>query len=95
MSFTYPKYPGKFAVSLQHLKKEVRNEVRDLTALAGSNTTFRIYYKCNVLPPLTLFFSQYETHGKLFPHLIDCLCNTSLLLLFQVTVDPCKLAFSL
>ena len=33
-----PKYADKFAISLQHLKKKVRNEVRDLTALAGSNT---------------------------------------------------------
>ena len=32
-----PKYPAKFAISLCHLKKEVRNEVRHLTALAGSN----------------------------------------------------------
>ena len=32
-------YPGKFAMSLWHLKKEVRNEVRDLTVLAGWNTT--------------------------------------------------------
>ena len=27
-----------------------------------------------------------------FLHLINCLCNVSSLLLFQVTVDPCKLA---
>ena len=47
-------YPDKFAKSLLHLKKEVRNEIRDLTALAGSNTTLTIYYTSNVLPPLTL-----------------------------------------
>ena len=46
-----PNYPDKFVIYLRHLKKEVRNEVWDLTALAGSNTTFTIYYKSNVLPP--------------------------------------------
>ena len=30
-----PKYSAKFAMSLCHLKKEVRNEVSDLTALTG------------------------------------------------------------
>ena len=38
-----PKYPGQFAMSLLHHKKEVSNDVRDLTALAGSNTTLTIY----------------------------------------------------
>ena len=37
-----PMYPGKFAISLWHLKKEVTNEVKDLNALASSNTTLTI-----------------------------------------------------
>ena len=32
-----PNNLGKFAMSLWHLKKEVRNEVRDLNPLVGSN----------------------------------------------------------
>ena len=56
-SQTCPKYPGKFALSLWHLKKEVRNEARDLTALAGSNIALTIYYTSNVLQTLTIFFS--------------------------------------
>ena len=35
---TCPKYLNKFAISLLHLKKDTRAEVRDLTTLAGSNT---------------------------------------------------------
>ena len=66
-----PKYPGKFAISLWHLKKEVRNEVRDLTVLAGSNT-FTICYTSNILPPLTHFLSQYGVHKKPFLYLIIC-----------------------
>ena len=85
--------PGKFTISLWHLKKEVRNEVRDLTAWVDSNTTLTIYYTSNVLPLLTLFLSQYEIHTKLSLYLIRCSCNISLLLLFQVTVDPCKLTY--
>ena len=50
------KYLSKFAISLWH-KKEARNEVRDLTALADSDLTFTIYYTSNVLWPLTLFLS--------------------------------------
>ena len=53
----YSKYPAKFAMSLWHLKKEERNQVRDLTALPGSKAGLTIYYTFNVLPPLTLFFS--------------------------------------
>ena len=83
---------GKRAMSLWHLKKEVRNEVRYLTALVGSITALTIYYTSNVLPPLNLFLSQYGIHTKPFFHLINCLCNISLLLLFQVTVDACNLA---
>lgn len=49
-SWACPNYPGKFAISLWHLKKEVRNEVKGLTALVGSNTTLTIYYTFNVLP---------------------------------------------
>ena len=49
-----------------YLKKEVRNEVRGLTALAGSNTTLTIYYTSNVLPPWNLFLSQYGIHTKPF-----------------------------
>ena len=71
------------------LRKKVRNEVRDLTALAFSNTTFTIYYTYNVLPPLTLFLSQYGIHTKPFLHLISCLCIS---LLFQITLGPNKLA---
>ena len=85
-----PNYPGKFAIYLLYFKEEVWDEVRDLTALAGSNTTLTIYYTSNVLPPFTLFLSQFRIHTKLFLHLIICLCNISLLLLFQVTVGPCK-----
>ena len=48
----------EFVLSLWHLKKQVRNEVRDLTALASSNTTLTMYYTSNVLPPLNLFLSQ-------------------------------------
>ena len=55
-----PKYPGKFAISLWRLK-EVRNEVRDLTALAGSNTTLTVYHT-----PLNLFLSQKKIYTKLF-----------------------------
>ena len=51
-------YPGKFAISLWNLQIEVKNEVRDLTALTGSNITLTIYYTSNVLPPLILFLSQ-------------------------------------
>ena len=69
----YPKFLCKFVMSLRHLKKEVRNKVRDLTALAGSNTTLTIYYTSNVPPPLNLFLSQYGIHTKPFLHLINCL----------------------
>ena len=69
-------------------EKEIRNE----TALAGSNTALTIYYTFNVFPPLNLFLSQYGIHTKPFLNLINYLCNISLLLLFQVTVAPCKLA---
>ena len=83
------KYPGKFAISLWHLKKEVRkNEVRDFTALAGWNATLTIYYTSNVLPPLTLFLSHCWIYTKPFLHLIVCVT----FLLFQVTVAPCRLA---
>ena len=85
-----PNYPGKFAVYLFHFKKEVGNEVRDLAALAGSNTILTIYYKFSDLPPLILF--QYGIHTKSSLHLINRLRNISLLLLFQVTVAPCKFA---
>ena len=87
-----PKYMGKFAISLWHLKKEVRNEVRDLTALAGLNTVLAIYYTSMVLPQLTLFLSQYGVHAKSFLHLINCLCKITSLLLFQVTGGLYKLA---
>ena len=88
---TCPKYLGKFAMSLWHLKKEVRNEFRGLTALAGSNTTFMIY----------LLYIQYSPTIESFPLSIwnpdqlfsssDCLCNITSLLLLQVTLSPCKL----
>ena len=87
-----PKISSKFAISFWHLKKEVRNEVRDLNAQAGSNTALTIFYKSNVLPPRTVFLSQYGSHTKPFLPVINCLCNINLLLLFQVTVVPCKLA---
>ena len=70
------KYLSKFAISLWH-KKEARNEVRDLTALADSDLTLTIYYTSNVLWPLTLFLSQYGIHTKPILHLIDWLCNRS------------------
>ena len=75
-----PKHIVKFAMYLWHLKNEIRNEVWNLTALAGSSTTLAIYYTCNVLPSLTLFISQYGIHAKPFLYLINCLCNRSLLL---------------
>ena len=90
-SQAFPNYLGKFAMSLWHLKKEVRNEVRDLTAPPGSNTILLIYYTSNIFLPLTLFFSQYGIHTKPFVHLINCLCSITPLL-FQVTVGLCKLA---
>ena len=67
---------------LWHLRKEVKNEVRDFTALIGSNTAL----------PLTLFRSQYRIHTKPFIHFINCFYNITSLSLFQVTVGPCKLA---
>ena len=76
-----PEYPVKFAMSLWHLTKEVRNEARDLTALANSNTTVTICYTSSVLPPSNFFLCQYGIHIKPFLHLINCLCNISLLLL--------------
>ena len=74
-----------------HLKKEVRNEVRDLTALAGSNT-ITIYCTSIPLPPLTLFLSQCGIHTVPFLHLINCFWNLNSLL-FQVMVVPCELAY--
>ena len=65
-------------------------EIRDLTALAGSNTSLLIYYTSNVSSPLTLL-SQYGILTMPFIHLINCLYNISSLL-FQVSVGPCKLA---
>ena len=50
LSWACPKYQGKYAVFLWHLKKEVTNEFRDLTALAGSNTALTIYYTSSVPP---------------------------------------------
>ena len=50
-----PKYPDKFAISSPDLKKEVRNEVKDLTALADSDNTLTICYISNVFPSWTLF----------------------------------------
>ena len=82
-------------INLQYLYDIVRKKSgmknKDLTALAGSDTTLTIYYTFNILPPLTCFFSQYGIHTKPLLHLINCLCNISLLL-FEVTVGPCKLA---
>ena len=66
-----PKYLDKFAMSLWHLKNEVRNGVRDLTVLATSNT-ITVYYASNVLPPMNLFLPQYEVHVKPLLHLIVC-----------------------
>ena len=73
--------------------KEVRKEVRDLTALAGSNTTVTICYASNVLLSLIRFLFQYGIYTKPFLHLINCLCNVSSLL-FQVTEDLYMLACS-
>ena len=55
-----------FAISLQYLKKEVENEVRDLTALAGSITALTILYTSNVLHhwPFSLF--KIESMPSLF-----------------------------
>ena len=87
-----PNYQGKFTISLGHLKKRVRNEVRDSTELAVLGTSLVIYYTSNVIPPLTYFLSQNGIHNKSFPHLINCLCDISSLL-FQVVVGQCTLAF--
>ena len=85
-------YPNKFAISLSYRKKEVGNEVRDLTALAGSNTTLTVYYIHCAHTIDSFLLSQYEIHTKPFLHLINSLNNINLLLLFQVKVGPCKLA---
>ena len=67
----------KYRLNLQYLcdivTKEVKNEVRNLTALALSNTTLTIYCTSNVHP--TIFLSQYGIHTKPFNYLINCLCN--------------------
>ena len=76
---------------LGHLKKKVRNEVRDLTAVAGSNTTLTIYYTSNTLAPLTISSLNMEGLTKPFLHLINCLRSISSIL-FQVTVGSCKFA---
>ena len=73
-------------------KKEVKNEIRDSVAPAGSNTAITVYCTSNVIPPVNLFLSQYEIQKRLLLHLINCLYNISLLLLFQVTVGLYKLA---
>ena len=57
--------------------------------LARSSTTFVSYHTFNILSPMTLFLSQYESHAKPFLHLINCLCNISSML-FQVVLGPCK-----
>ena len=64
-------------ITFWHLKKEVKNEVRDLNALAGSNATLTIYYTFHVLPPFTFFLSQYGIHTKLFLHLINSVFKIS------------------
>ena len=43
-----PKYPAKFEMSLWHLKKENRNEVRNLTALADSKAGLTMHYTFNI-----------------------------------------------
>ena len=53
-------------MTLLHLKEEVRNEVRDLIALVGLNTTLTNIIYLMFLPPLNLFLSQYRIHTKLF-----------------------------
>ena len=85
-----PKYSYKYVISLWHLKKEVKNEVRDLAALAGSNTTLTIYYTFHVLPPFTLFVCQYGIHTKLFLHVINYVFKISSTL-FQVKEGLCRL----
>ena len=83
---TYPNYPGKFGMYLWYLKKEVRNEVRDLTALADSNTTHNLYIQCS--PTIDSFpLSLWN------PYQIFSSFNISLLM-FQVKLGPCKLAYS-
>ena len=83
-----PNYPGNLCDISR--KPSVKNEVSYLTALAGSIATLTINYTSSVLPPFTLFLSQYGIHTKPFLHLINCLCNRSLLF-FQVTLGPCKI----
>ena len=53
--------------------KYFMSDCRDLTARADSNTTLTIYYAFNVLPPLTLFLSQYGIHTKRYFLWINCL----------------------
>ena len=58
-----PKVPGQlYNVYKFTFKKEVWNEVGYLTALAGSNTTLRMYYTSNFLTPLSLFFSIWNPY---------------------------------
>ena len=63
--------------------RNVRNEVKDLTALAASNAIIAIYYTLNVHLPFKSFLSM-KSLPSLFFHLIN------FVLLFQVTVGPCK-----
>ena len=76
---------SKSVISLRYLKKERSHEVDFFCMLINIKLS-------NVLPLLNLFLSQYGIHTKSFLHLINCLYNISSLLLFQVTVEPCKLA---
>ena len=69
-------------VNLQYfcdILRKVRNEVRDLTALAGSNTTLTIYFTSSVLPLLTLFLPSIWNLYQAFSS-SDCLCSISSLL---------------
>lgn len=82
---------GQCRQALRNMPK-VRNEIRNLTELAGSITTLTIYWISSVLPPQNLFLSQYGIHFKPFLHLINRWCNISLLVFFQVMIGPCNLA---
>ena len=68
------KYSGKFC---NIVVKIVRNEVTGLTALAGSNTTLKIYYTSIAHSSMSGFLSQYRFHTKHLLQLINCFYNIS------------------
>ena len=85
-----PNYPGKFAIFLWHPKKEAWNEVKNFTALAGSNTALAIYYTFKVLPEFPFSSLNMKSMPSLFfIWLLACVTSLSF---FQIAVGPFKLA---